>query len=252
MPTYSQRGSGQPLLRDYLLANRQQGAQQAQGMAQYLGQQQQAATTATNAAEAAVKAQRLQPAYGTMGQVTNDPTNRGTVPGIGGGSGPTAPTAEMAQKALDAAPVALTDTDAGKAATAQVNRAAGLGQLATTPAGLAAIGAQRYGMAHPATSGGSLLDAAATNYGGGGQVRAQARQGAGLRGYLSGAADRGNKAAEAQARDWIAAGTPPPAPTLTPPRTGSRPGRPTYVEGTGRPPLLRDYVRERRENNFGG
>lgn len=241
MPTYSQRGSGQPLLRDYLIANRQQGAQQAQGMANYLGQQQQAATAQTDAAQQAITQQRLQPAYGTIGQVG------GSVPGV---AGPAMPSPEMAKKALDGAPVSLTDTDAGKAATAQVNRAAGMGQLATTPAGMAAINAQRYGMGRPMSSGGSLLDAASTNYGGGGQVRAQARQGAGLRGYLSGAADRGNKAAVDQANAWISAGTPPPAPMLTPPRTGSRPGRPTYIEGTGQTPRLRDWVQGKKRDKF--
>ena len=250
MPTYSQRGSGQPLLRDYLTANRQQGAQQAQGMSNYLGQQQQAATTATDAAQQAIMQQRLAPAYGTIGQVTNDPNNRGTVPGI---AGPAAPSADMAKKALEAAPVQLTDTEAGRTAQAQVNRAATASHLATTPAGMAAVNAQRYGMAAPRTAGASMLEAATTNYGGGGQVRAQARQGAGLRGYLSGASERGNQAAEAQARGWIAAGTPPPAdPSLTPPRTGSRPGRPPSIEGTGQQPRLRDWIRQRKEDNFGG
>lgn len=239
------RGSGgQPLLRDYLTANRQQGAQQAQGMANYLGQQQQAATTATNAAEQAVTQQRLQPAYGAIGQVG------GTVPGV---AGPATPSADMAKKALEAAPVELTDTEAGRAATAQAGRAATMGRLATTPEGMAAINAQRYGMAAPRTAGGSMLDAATTNYGGGGMVRQQARQGAGLRERLTGAAGRANAAAEAQARQWIAAGTPPPTdPTLTPPRAGSRPGRPPSVDGMGREPRLRDWVRERREENFGG
>lgn len=239
MPTRSS-----PLLRDYLVANRQQGAQQAQGMANYIGQQQQAARSGTDAAEQAVKEQRLQPAYGTIGQAG------GTVPGI---AGPAAPSADMAKKALEAAPVQLTDTEAGRAATAQVGRAAAIGQLATTPAGMAAINAQRYGMGGPGTSGGALLDAATTNYGGGAQVRRQAGQGAGLREYLSGASGRGNAAAEAQARQWMATGTPLPAdPTLTPPRTGSRPVRPPSIEGTGRPPLLRDYIRQRNEDNFGG
>jgi hypothetical protein len=128
-----------------------------------------------------------------------------------------------------------------------------MSQMATTPAGMAAINAQRYGMGRPMTAGGSLLDAAATNYGGGQQVRAQARHGASLRERLSGAAERGNKAATDQANAWIAAGTPPPTdPTLTPPRTGSRPGRPPSVDGTGRQPRLRDWIRERREDNFGG
>lgn len=220
------------MLRDYLVANRQQGAQQAQGMAQYLGQQQQAATTATDAAEQAVRQQRLQPAYGTIGQVG------GTVPGV---AGPATPSPDMAKKVLEGQAVGLTDTDAGKAATSQVNRAAGMGQLATTPAGMAAINAQRYGMGRPMTAGGSLLDAAATNYGGGQQVRAQARQGASLRERLSGAAERGNKAAVDQANAWVAAGTPPPAPTLTPPRTGNRPGR---------PPRSKDWLYQRREDEF--
>lgn len=244
-PSSRQRGSGgPPLLRDYLVANRQQGAQAAQGMAQYLGQQQQAATAQTDAAEKAVMEQRLQPSYGTIGQVG------GTVPGI---AGPAAPSAEMAQKALDAKPVELSETEAGRAAQAQVGRAATMGQLATTPAGMAAINAQRYGMAAPRSAGSSLLDAATANYGGGQQVRAQARQGAGLREYLTGAAGRGNAAAEAKARGRIATGTPPPTdPSLTPPRTGSRPGRQPAIPGTGQPPRLRDRVRERKEYEFGG
>lgn len=235
-PSPRQIGSGGgPLLRDYLVANRQQGAQQAQGMASYLGQQQQAATAQTDAAEKAVREQRLQPAYTG-------------VPGIGGYA---TPSPEMAQRVLEGKPVELTDTEAGKAATAQVGRASAMGQLATTPAGMAAINAQRYGMGGPRTAGGSMLDAATTNYGGGQQVRAQARQGAGLRGYLTGATKRGNEAAEAQARQWIAAGTPPPVdPTLKPPRTGSQPGRPPYIEGTGQPPRTRDWLRQRRQEQF--
>jgi len=244
MPTYSQRGSGQPLLRDYLIANRQQGAQQAQGMANYLGQQQQAATTATDAAQQAITQQRLQPAYGTIGQVG------GAVPGV---AGPTTPTPDMAKKVLEGKPVEMTETDAGKAAATQVGRASAMGQLATTPAGMAAINAQRYGMGGPRSAGGSMLDAAATNYGGGEQVRAQGRKAAGLRGYLTNATAAGNKAAEDQARAWIAAGTPPPADlVLKPPRSGSRPGRPPSIEGTGQPPRMRDYIRQRREENFGG
>lgn len=235
---------GSPLLRDYLVANRQQGAQQAQGMANYLGQQQQAATAQTDAAQQAITQQRLQPAYGTLGQVG------GGVPGI---AGPAAPSAEMAKKVLEGPAVELGDTEAGKAAGAQVRRATAMGQLATTPAGMAAINAQRYGMGGPRTAGGSMLDAATTNYGGGAQVRAQARQGAGLRDYLTGATKRGNEAAVNQANAWIAAGTPPPTdPSLTPPRTGSQPGRPPSIEGAGRLPRTRDWIRQRREDNFGG
>lgn len=243
MPTRSP-----PLLREYLIANREQGAQQAQGMANYLGQQQQAATAATDAAEQAVKQQRLQPAYGTIGQVTNDPNNRGTVPGI---AGPATPSADMAKKALEAKPVELSETEAGRAATAQVGRAATASQMATTPAGMAAINAQRYGMAAPRTSGASMLDAATTNYGGGAQVRQQARQGAGLREYLTGAAERGNKAAVDQANAWIAAGAPPPTnPSLLPPRSGSRPGRPPSIDGAGPSPRTRDWVQDRKKDKF--
>jgi hypothetical protein len=243
MPTSPKRGSGgAPLLRDYLVANQQQGAQQAQGMAQYLGQEQSGARSQVDAAEKAITAQRLQPAYGTIGQVG------GTVPGVGG---PATPSVEMAGKVLEGPRVEMSETEPGRAAVSQVGRASAMGQLATTPAGMATINAQRYGMGAPRTSGGSMLDAAATNYGGGGQVRQQARQGAGLRAHLTGAVDRGNTAAEAQARQWIAAGTPPPAdPTLTPPRAGSQPGRPTLPEGAGQPPRTREWIRRRKEDDF--
>lgn len=242
-PSSRQRGSGgPPLLRDYLTANRQQGAQAAQGMAQYIGQQQDLARTSTDAAERAITQQRLQPAYGTIGQVG------GTVPGV---AGPAAPSADMAKKVLEGPAVEIGDTEAGRAAVSNVGRAATMSQIATTPAGMAAVNAQRYGMARPTTSGGSMLDAATMNYGGGRAVRRQAGQGAGLRQYLSGASKRGNEAAEAQARQWIAAGTPPTDPTLTPPRSGSRPGRPPSLVGAPTP-SPRDWWRENREYDFGG
>jgi hypothetical protein len=244
-PPSRQRGSGGPLLRDYLTANKQQGAQQAQGMATYLGQQQQGARSQVDAAQQAITQQRLQPAYGTQGQVGGV-----GVPGIGGYA---TPTPEMANKVLEAQQVQAGETEAGRSAISQVGRASALGQMATTPAGMAAINAQRMGMGGPRTSGGSMLDAATTNYGGGGQVRAQARQGAGLRDYLTGATTRGNEAAEAQARQWIAAGTPPsstPAPAA--PLLPSKTGRPPAIEGTGQPQRPRDWLRQRKEDDFDG
>lgn len=245
MPTPSrQRGSGgPPLLRDYLIANKQQGAQQGAAMAGYIGQQQEGARSQIGAAEQAITQQRLKPAYGTIGQVG------GGVPGV---AGPSTPSAEMAGKVLEGPRVEAGDTDAGRAAVSQVGRASAMGQMATTPAGMASINAQRYGVGGPRSAGGAFLDATTTNYGGGAQVRQQARQGADLRSRLTGAVDRGNQAAEDQARAWVAAGTPPtPDPTLTS-RTGSQPGRPPSFQGTGQPPRLKDWIRERREFEFGG
>jgi hypothetical protein len=234
-PSSRQRGSGgPPLLRDYLLANQQQGAQQAQGMAQHIGQQQEAARAQTDAAERSIQQARMAPAYGP------------NVPGIN----PSTPTAENAKKALERPEVGLAETEAGRAATQQVSRASAMGQLATTPAGMAAINAQRMGLSGPRSSGGSFLDAATTNYGGGGQVRAQARQGVGLRDYLSGAAKRGNTAANNQLNVWAA---PPPAdPVLTAPRQPAPAPRYPQIDGTGRPLPLKDRWREDREYNFGG
>lgn len=238
-PYAGPRGSSaQPLLREYLTANMQQGAQQAQEMAAQLGQQQQSTRAAVDAGEAEVTRKRLEPALGNVGQIG------GSVPGINPAPSP-APTAAQAQAVLDQPETEM--AGAGELA-GQVARTEDQSALATTPAGLAAMYSQRYGA--PRSAGSSMFDAAVTGHGGGAQLRAAARPAQGLREYLSGATRRGNEAANARARQWL----PPPAPTLTPTpeRQKPSPGRPTMPGGAGKQPRLRDWVRERKESEFEG
>lgn len=198
--------SSQPLLRDYLAPNQQQGAQQARRLAGQLTEEQQAARGAVGQAEADVARARLTPALGTVGLVG------GGVPGIN----PTTPTPGQAQKVLDAPAVALGEVADAQGLWGQVNRATDRGAMAQSAAGTGAL--MRQQAQGPYSAGSSMLDAAVTGHGGGQEVRAAGRQAAGLYGYLTGAADRGNATAEGTAKGWLTT----PAPTLQPP---TAPGR---------------------------